>query len=47
MKTTKGSPQGTNRKTAIIVGVLFIIGTVTGFLSVFYTSILNDPRLSY
>jgi hypothetical protein len=34
----------TNRKTAIIVGVLYIIGTVTGILSVvFYGPILNDP----
>ena len=33
----------TNRKTAIIVGVLFIIGTVAGILSVVFTSpILND-----
>ena len=35
MNTTKESPHGTNRKTAIIVGVLFIIGTVAGVLSVF------------
>jgi len=34
----------TNRKTAIIVGVLFIIGTVAGILSVVFTgSILGDP----
>jgi len=34
----------TNRKTAIIVGVLFIIGTVAGILSVVFTSsILNAP----
>ena len=33
-----------NRKTAIIVGVLFIIGTVAGILSVVFTSsILNAP----
>ena len=30
MNTTKVSPHGTNRKTAAIVGVLFIIGTVSG-----------------
>ena len=42
MNTIKGSPQGTNRKTAIIVGVLYIIGTVAGILSVvFYGPILN------
>src|SRR6476620_6791081 len=34
MDTTKESPHGTNRKTAAIVGVLFIIGTVAGVLSV-------------
>ncbi len=34
----------TYRKTAIIVGVLFIIGTVAGILSVVFTgSILDDP----
>jgi hypothetical protein len=34
----------TNRKTAIIVGVLYIIGTVTGILSViFSTPILDGP----
>ena len=36
--------MNTNRKTAIIVGVLFIIGTVAGILSVVFTgSILGDP----
>jgi hypothetical protein len=33
MNTTKASPQGTHRKTAAIVGVLFIIGTAAGILS--------------
>lgn len=34
----------TNKKTAIIVGVLYIIGTVAGILSVAFSgSILNDP----
>ena len=33
MITTKASPQGTNRKTAAIVGVLFILGTVPALLS--------------
>ena len=44
MNTTKGSPHGTNRKTAIVVGVLYIIGTVAGILSVVFTgSTLNAP----
>ena len=34
MDTTKESPHGTNRTTAAIVGVLFIIGTLAGVLSV-------------
>jgi hypothetical protein len=33
MKTTKASPQGTDRMNAAIVGVLFIIGTVTGAIA--------------
>lgn len=33
MKTTKASPQGTNRTNAAIVGVLFILGTVPALLS--------------
>jgi hypothetical protein len=33
MNTTKGSPQGIYRKTAVIVGILFIIGSVAGVLS--------------
>ena len=37
--------MNTNRKTAIIVGVLFIIGTVAGILSVVFTgSTLSDPN---
>lgn len=44
MNTIKGSPNGANRKTAIMVGVLYIIGTVAGVLSlVFAGSILNGP----
>ena len=36
--------MNTHKKTAIIVGVLFIIGTVAGILSVVFTgSILDDP----
>ncbi len=33
MNTTKQSPQGTNRKTAAVVGVLFILGTVPALMS--------------
>jgi hypothetical protein len=44
MNTTKASPQGTDRKTAAIVGVLYIIGTVTGMLSLpVMGGILGDP----
>jgi len=37
MNTIKGSPRGTSRKTASIVGVLYIIGTVAGILSLVFT----------
>ena len=44
MNTTKGSPQGTNRKTAIGVGMLFIIGTAAGALSGLVTGpVLGEP----
>jgi hypothetical protein len=44
MNTTKGSPRGTNRKTAITVGVLFIIATVFLFIGeAFYDPILSSP----
>jgi hypothetical protein len=44
MNTTKENPHGTNRKTSIIVGVLYIIGTVAGILSVVLsTPILDGP----
>jgi hypothetical protein len=44
MNTTKGSPRGTNRKTAIIVGVLFIIATAFLFIGeAFYKPILSSP----
>ena len=33
MNTTKERPLGTNRKTAVIVGILFIIGTVSGIVA--------------
>jgi hypothetical protein len=41
MNTTKGSPQGTNRKIVIIAGVLIIMGMVAGVLSVAYA--VDDP----
>ena len=45
MNTIKGSPRRTSRKTAIIVGVLYIIGTVAGVLSlVFAGPILDHPN---
>jgi len=44
MDTTIGCPDGTNRKTATIVGVLFIIGTVSGVLAASLGApILNAP----
>ena len=44
MNTTKGSPHGTNRKTAIVVGVLFIMGTAAGALSAIITGpVLGAP----
>ena len=46
MNTTKASPQQTGRKTATIVGVLFIIGTAAGILSaVVMGGILDAPDL--
>lgn len=45
MNKTKQSLNGTDRKTAIIVGALFIIGTVSGALSVILAgSALSDPN---
>jgi hypothetical protein len=43
MNTTKGSPHGADRKTAAVVGVLFIIGTVSGLLMFPFIAILNTP----
>lgn len=44
MNTTKASPQETNRKIAAIVGVLFIIGTAAGILSLpVMVGILGGP----
>ena len=41
MNTNKVRSQGTNRKTAAVVGVLFIIGTVTGVLG----AVIGKPIL--
>jgi hypothetical protein len=44
MNRTKKSPDGPYRKTAILVGALFIVGTVAGMLSVLFAgAILGDP----
>ena len=44
MNTTKEYSRGTNRKTAIIVGILYIIGTVAGILSLVFTGpVLEEP----
>jgi hypothetical protein len=37
VNTIKGSPRGTSRRTAIIAGVLYIVGTVAGILSLVFT----------
>jgi hypothetical protein len=44
MNTTKERPHGTNRTTATLVGILYIIGTVAGALSLpLLGSILGAP----
>jgi Domain of unknown function (DUF4386) len=43
MNTTEESLHGTDRKTATVVGVLFITGTVSGFLILPFIAILNAP----
>jgi len=44
MNTTKESPRGTSRRTAIIVGVLYIIGTVAGILSLTFTGPIRNAQ---
>src|SRR5574338_571817 len=43
MNTTEGSPRGTNRTTAIIVGILFVLGFAGAFGPVAVKPILDDP----
>ena len=44
MNTTNAGSQGTDRKAAALVGILYIVGTVTGVLSVVFTgSTLDGP----
>ncbi|HET9911474.1 MAG TPA: DUF4386 domain-containing protein [Anaerolineales bacterium] len=44
MNTTNAKPSEANRNTAIIVGILYIIGTVAGILSfAFALPLLGDP----
>ena len=45
MSTTKASLQNNSRKIAVIVGLLYILGTVMGVMSVIFTGpILDDPN---
>ena len=44
LRASQGYPQSKDRRTAKIVGVLFILATIAGFLSVaFLGSSLSDP----
>lgn len=44
MNTAKGSPRGTSRNTAIVVGALYIIGTVAGILSLVFTGPILEEQ---
>jgi len=44
MNTTQGSPRGTSRNTAIVVGALYIIGTVAGILSLVFTGPIFEEQ---
>jgi hypothetical protein len=44
MNTIKGSPYGTSRKTAISVGIFFIVCTVSSILSGLFTGSLDAPN---
>lgn len=43
MNTTQENLQGTSRKTAVLVGILFIIGTVSGLLAGLLAGLLTVP----
>lgn len=44
MNATKGSPRGTSRANAVVVGVLFVIGTTTGIIAAMLSSpVLDAP----
>ena len=41
MNVAERNSRGSNRRTAIIVGVLYIVGTVSGMLSLIFTSLFS------
>ena len=44
MNVAERNSRGSNRRTAIIVGVLYIVGTVSGMLSLIFTEpVFNEP----
>jgi hypothetical protein len=44
MNTTRESPHGISRKTAMIVGVLYIIGTAAGIFSLTFTEPIRNAQ---